>query len=290
LKQARRSVAFRVVCGLISALAATYLLIVASLWYWQATFIFKPSPVVDVTPADSGVTFAKVALPIGGGQLAGWWVPAESPQTATLLYLHGNANNVGANVKQVVDFYNAGLNVFIFDYRGYGESTGGPPREKLMYEDADRAWRYLVSERGISPATIAIYGHSLGSAVAVDLASEHPEAGALIMEGVLTSIADLAQEMGVGSVLPVRLILTERFDAMSKIRSVHVPVLILEGDSDRPLRAQRLYDAARDPKQLALIPGGGHEDSAEMNPKVYFGALDSFLLRYRLRPDLTASK
>src|SRR5437764_1321423 len=81
-------------------------------------------------------------------------------------------------------------------------------RGKLVYEDADRAWTYLVSERRISPATIAIYGHSLGSAVAVDLASKHPEAGALIIEGVLTSIADLAHEMGVGSVVPVRLILT----------------------------------------------------------------------------------
>jgi alpha-beta hydrolase superfamily lysophospholipase len=287
---ARRSLAFRLVRGLIFAVAVTYLLIVGALWYWQATFIFRPSPIVDATPGDSGVTFAKVALPIGGGQLAGWWVPAENPPTATLLYLHGNANNVGANAQEVVRFHSAGLNVFIFDYRGYGESTGGPPREKLMYEDADRAWTYLVSERRISPATIAIYGHSLGSAVAVDLASKHPEAGALIIEGVLTSIADLAQEMGVGSVVPVRLILTERFDAISKIGSVHIPTLILEGDSNRPLRARRLYDSARDPKQLALIPGGGHEDSAEMNPKVYFGALNSFLSQYRLRSEPTTVK
>jgi uncharacterized protein len=287
---ARRSLAFRLVRGLVFAVAVTYLLIVGALWYWQATFIFRPSPIVDSTPGDSGVTFAKVALPIGGGQLAGWWVPADNPQTATLLYLHGNANNVGANAQEVVRFHSAGLNVFIFDYRGYGESTGGPPREKLVYEDADRAWTYLVSERRISPATIAIYGHSLGSAVAVDLASKHPEAGALIIEGVLTSIADLAHEMGVGTVVPVRLILTERFDAISKIGSVHIPTLILEGDSDRPLSARRLYDSARDPKQLALIPGGGHEDSAEVNPKFYFGALDSFLSQHRLRSEATIVK
>jgi len=287
---ARRSPVFRVVRGLIFAVAATYLLIVGALWYWQATFIFRPSPIVNATPGDSGVAFSKVALPIGGGQLAGWWVPAENPQTATLLYLHGNANNVGASAQEVVRFHNAGLNVFIFDYRGYGESTGEPPREKLVYQDADRAWTYLVYERHISPATIAIYGHSLGSAVAVDLASKHPEAGALIIEGVLTSIADLAHEMGVGSVVPVRLILTERFDAVSRIGFVRIPTLILEGDSDNPLRARRLYDSARDPKQLALIPGGGHEDSAEMNPRVYFGALDSFLSQYRLRSAPTTVK
>lgn len=282
---ARRSLTFRLVRGLISAVGALYLLVIIALWYWQASFIFRPSPTVNATPGDSGVRFARVALPIGGGQLAGWWVPAESPRTATLLFLHGNANNLGANAEQVVRFHNVGLNVFIFDYRGYGESTGGPPREKLVYEDADRAWTYLVSERRISPATIAIYGHSLGSAVAVDLAGKHPEAGALIIEGVLASIADLANDMGVGTVLPVRLILTERFDAISKIGLVRNPTLILEGDADRPVRARRLYDAAREPKQIAIIPGGGHEDSAEMNPTVYFGALDGFLSQYHLRPE-----
>jgi uncharacterized protein len=287
---ARRLLAFRLVRGLLLAFAAIYLLIVGALWYWQAVFIFRPTPIVDATPGDSGVAFARIALPIGGGQLAGWWVPAENSHTATLLYLHGNANNVGANAQQVVRFHNAGLNVFIFDYRGYGESTGGPPREQLVYEDADRAWTYLVSERQISPGTIAIYGHSLGSAIAVDLASKHREAGALIIEGVLTSIADLAHDMGVGSVVPVRLILTERFDAISKIGSVRIPILILEGDSDRPLSARRLYDSARDPKQLALIPGGGHEDSAEVNPKVYFGAIGSFLSRYGLRSEPIAVK
>ncbi|MEO7189611.1 MAG: alpha/beta fold hydrolase [Vicinamibacterales bacterium] len=287
---ARRSLEFRLARGLIAGIAATYLLIVGALWYWQAAFIFLPSSVVDITPGDSGVTFTKVALPIGSGQLAGWWVPAENPQTATLLYLHGNANNIGANAQDVVRFHNAGVNVFIFDYRGFGESTGGPPREKLVYEDAERAWTYLVSERRLSSRTIAIYGHSLGSAVAVDLASKHPEAGALIIEGVLTSIADVANEMPIGLVLPVRLIVTERFDAISKIGSVRIPTLILEGSSDRPLRARRLYDSAREPKQLALIPGGGHEDSAETNPKAYFDAFDSFLSRYGLKSEPTSVK
>lgn len=288
-EMAPRSLAFRLAYRLIAAIAAIYLLIVGALWYWQAAFIFRPSAIVDATPADAGVTFARIALPISGGQLTGWWVPADNPRTATLLYMHGNANNLGANAQEVVRFHRHGLNVFIFDYRGYGESTGGPPREKLAYEDAERAWTYLVSERRMSAATIAIYGHSLGSAVAVDLAGKHPEAGALIVEGVLLSIADLANEMSVGRVLPVRLILTERFDAISKIGSVRIPKLILEGGADRPLRAQRFFDAARDPKQLAIIPGGGHEDSAEMNPTAYFGALDSFLLRYRLRSEPTSA-
>ena len=280
----RRSLMFRLLRGLIATLAAAYALIVVALWYWQASFIFQPSPVVQTTPSDLGVKFEKVTLPIGSGQVAGWWVPSQDPHSATLLYSHGNANNVGGNAPEVVGFQKAGLNVFIYDYRGYGESTGGPPREKLAYEDAERAWTYLVSERRIAPATIVIYGHSLGGVVAIDLASKHPEAGALITESTLTSIADLADGMDAGRLLPVRLILTERFDALSRIRAVHVPTLILQGEADTQhlLMGQRLYDAANEPKQRAVIPGGGHGDSAETNPTAYFAALNGFLSQHGL--------
>ena len=284
---ARRPLTFRLVRGLIAVLAAAYVLIVSALCYWQASFIFQPSPAVNTTPSDLGVKFEKVTLPIGSGQLAGWWVPSQDPQAVTLLYSHGNANNIGANAQDVVRFQKAGLNVFIYDYRGYGESTGGPPREKFAYEDAERAWTYLVSERRIAPAAIVIYGHSLGGVVAIDLASKHPEAGALITESTLTSIADLADGLDMGRLLPVRLILTERFDALSRISAVQVPTLILQGEADTqhlPM-AQRLYDAANDPKQLTVIPGGGHDDSAEMNPTVYFGALNGFLSQHRLKSE-----
>ena len=185
-----RSLAFRLVRGLLVAIAGAYLLIVGAIWHWQAKAIFHPSRIVDTTPLNSGVKFDDVRLPLQGDQLAGWWVPSEDPHSGTLLYLHGNAANVAANLDHVLRLRSAGLNVFIIDYRGYGFSTGGPPREKLLYEDAERAWQYLVAERNIPPAHIAIYGHSLGSAVAIDLASKHPEAGALITEGALTSIAD----------------------------------------------------------------------------------------------------
>ena len=261
-----------------------YIVVVLALWYWQASFVFLPSPIVDTTPSDLGVKFEKVALPIGGGQVTGWWVPSQDPHAATLLYSHGNAGNLAANARSIVRLQQSGLNVFIYDYRGYGESTGGPPREKLAYEDAERAWAYLVSERRIAPAAIALYGHSLGGVIAIDLAARHADAGALITESTLTSIADLADGMGVARLLPVRLILTERFDALSRIRAVHVPTLILYGQEDLrhvPM-AQRLYAAANDPKRLAGIPGGGHNDSAEANPKVYFSALKSFLSQYVL--------
>ncbi len=273
-----RSLAFRLIRGLFAAIAGAYLLMVGAIWYAQARIIFHPSRIVDVTPGDLGVKFDKVTLPLTGDQLAGWWVP---------LYLHGNAANVAANVHHVLRLRSTGLNVFIFDYRGYGDSTGGPPREKLLYEDAERAWKYLVAERNIPPANIAIYGHSLGGSVAIDLASKHPEAGALITEGTLTSIADRADGSLYAAYLPVRLILTERFDSISKIGSIHLPKLILQGEADTmapPLMARRLYDAAPDPKRIAVIPGGGHEDSAVVNPTAFFAALNGFLTQYHFKP------
>jgi uncharacterized protein len=281
-----RSLAFRLVRALFAAIVGAYLLMVGAIWCAQAMIIFHPSRIVDVTPGDLGVKFDKVTLSLNGDQLAGWWVPSENPQARTLLYLHGNAANVSANLEHVLRLRSAGLNVFIFDYRGYGDSTGGPPREKLLYDDAERAWRYLVEERNIPPANIVIYGHSLGGALAIDLASKHPEAGALITESTFPSIA-AAAEGSVFAYLPLRIIVTERFDSISKIRSVRLPKLILHGEADTmlpPRLARQLYDAAPDPKQLALIPHGGHEDSAVVNATAYFAALNGFLSQYHFKP------
>jgi fermentation-respiration switch protein FrsA (DUF1100 family) len=277
--------------ALLAGIVVLYVLAVGVIWYAQTKILFHPNSLVDASPADSGVKFAEVLLPLKGDKLSGWWVPSEEPGARTLLYLHGNAGNVAVNVDQVLRLRSTGLNVFIIDYRGYGHSTGGPPRAKLVCEDGERAWNYLVAERNIPPAHIAIYGHSMGGAVAIDLASKHPDAGALITEGTLTSIIDRAQGTW-AAYLPLQLIITERFDSLSKIGSIRLPKLILQGDADTmvpPVMARRLYDAAPEPKQIALIPGGGHEDSAVVNAAAYFGALNAFLTRYGLKPGGGAS-
>jgi pimeloyl-ACP methyl ester carboxylesterase len=263
-----------------------YLLLALGIWYAQTKILFHPSNLVDATPANSGLKFEEVTLPLKGDKLSGWWIPSDQPGARTLLYLHGNAGNVAVNLDQVLVLRSAGLNIFIIDYRGYGHSSGGPPRAKLVCEDGERAWNYLVAERNIPPAHIAIYGHSMGGSVGIDLASRHPDAGALITEGTLTSIIDRARGTW-AEYFPLRLILTERFDSLSKIGSIRVPKLILHGDADTmvpPIMARQLFDAAPEPKQIALIPGGGHGDSAAVNPTVYFAALNAFLARYDLKP------
>ena len=123
--------------AIIAGIAGLYLFIVGTIWYTHARFIFHPSSIVDSTPADLGVRFENVTLPLGSGQLAGWWVPADSGRSQTMLYLHGNAANVAANVHQVVRLRKTGLNIFIFDYRGYGQSTGDELRARLGAQDLD---------------------------------------------------------------------------------------------------------------------------------------------------------
>ena len=282
----RRSLSFRLVRALLATVACLYVLVAAAIWFAQTRILYHPRKTLDVTPADLGLTFEPVRLALNGDQLAGWWVPSKIPQAPTLLYLHGNAGNVSANVDQVRRLAGTGLSIFIFDYRGYGESTGGPPRKRLIYEDAERAWTYLVRERRVQASEVVIYGHSLGGAVGIDLASRHPDAGALITEGAFPSIIDVADGTVFGW-LPLRLIVTERFDAGSRIGTVRVPKLILHGEADTmiPVRlARQLYDAAAEPKQLAVIAGGDHEDSAEINAAAYFAALNGFLRKYHLNP------
>jgi pimeloyl-ACP methyl ester carboxylesterase len=118
--------------GLFVAIASAYLLLVGIIWYAQTKILFHPSTIVDVTPSDQGVKFdpssfssEAINLRVGGFQ-------SEDRQAKTLLYLHGNAASVTADVDQVLRLRSAGLNVFIFDHRGYGHSTGGPPREEAV--------------------------------------------------------------------------------------------------------------------------------------------------------------
>src|SRR5947208_15613044 len=109
----KRSLTFCLVRGFLVGVGGAYLLMVVAIWDWQARAIFHPSRIVDTTPLNSGVKFDDVRLPLQGDQLAGWWVPSEDPRAGTLLYLHGNAANVAANLDHVLRLRSAGLNVFI---------------------------------------------------------------------------------------------------------------------------------------------------------------------------------
>ena len=254
------------------------------LYFWQTRFIFLPSPVITTTPQFFNLSYQEVWLPVKNHSgkvehIHGWWIPAPQPNAKVLLYLHGNGSNIGANIGHAYRFHQMGFSVLLPDYRGYGRSEG-KPTEANVYQDAATAWNYLVQERQIQPSQIFIYGHSLGGAVAVDLAVQRPNAAGLIVESSFTSVSDAVKHIGKYRIFPVDLIVHQRFDALKKVRSLQVPVLFLHGTADWEVPAsmsQQLYQAAPEPKQLVLIQGAGHNNTADVGGAKYLQAVQKFV-------------
>jgi uncharacterized protein len=210
--------------------------------------------------------------------LVSWLIRAESDSTGRwLLICHGNAGNLSEFDRPMhyAGLRKLGLNLMAFDYRGYGES-GGSPSEAGLYRDAQAAYRYLGEKQGVTPDRIIVFGHSLGSAVAVDLASRVPVAG-LIVEGALTSAIDRGQELY--PYIPVRWIAGSRFGSIEKVARIRVPKLFLHAESDEviPLaHGRRLYDASPEPKVFVQLQGG-HGDAFDVDSAHYFGSIAEFM-------------
>ena len=269
----------------VAAIALLYVAGCAYMWTTQRDHIFEPTPLLQTTPDRLGLKFEELRIPVGSGadkgELQAWWVPAANSDAPTFLYLHGNDRNIGNNLQHTLRLHNLGFNVLLPDYRGYGNSTGGKPSEAKVYEDAEAAWQYLIKQRGVNPRHAFIYGHSLGGAIAIDLAVHHPEAAGLITESTFTSIEAMGElEYGY---LPVGLLLNQRFDSLQKIARLKIPVLLIHGTWDKqvPVRmAQQLYDAAPQPKTLTLIKGGEHGNSATIGWIEYRDAVSAFVKKY----------
>ncbi len=244
--------------------AIAYLFLCTALYFQQQRLMFFPSRDLANNPARYQLKYEDLHIPVTEGQnLHGWWIPGEKPDAPVMLYFHHNAINIGANVSQALQFHNMGYTVVLFDYRGFGQSDGGFPTEAQVYEDARAMWNYVTQVRQVLPSRIVIYGHSVGGAIAIDLAAQHPEAGALIVQSSFTSMRDMTKRFGVYWVLPIELILRQRFESLQKMKSVGMPVLVITGTEDVQipvLMGERLSAEARGSKQLIIIPGGGHDN------------------------------
>jgi hypothetical protein len=262
-----------------------YTVVCLYLYFQQTRFIFFPSPIVDITPKFFHLNYQEVWLPVKTNsgkveRINGWWIPASQPNAKVLLYLHGNGINIAANAEHANRFHQMGFSVLLIDYRGYGRSEGGFPNETQVYQDATATWNYLVQERQIQPSLIYIYGHSLGGAVAIDLAVQHPDAAGLIVESSFTSIRDVVDYQVIYQMFPVNLLLHQRFDSIQKVRSLKMPVLFIHGTADGKVPAsmtQQLYAAAPQPKQLLLVPEAGHNNTAEIAGAKYFQTMQKFI-------------
>lgn len=278
------------VCG--AFLAIAYLAACVYLYLRQKRFIFFPQRTINQTPADLNLDYEDIWLSVEptceqAEQLHGWWIPAASPNADVVLYLHGNGSNISANVCHAKRFHQMGLAVMLVDYRGYGCSEAISPCEDSIYHDVETVWHYLTRSRGIDPQKIFLYGHSLGTAIAIEQATRHPQFAGLILEGGFTSMRAMVDcRYRHFAIFPVGKLLTQRFDSVKKIKSLQVPVLFIHGTEDElvPARmSQELFAAANEPKQLFLVPGGHHTDVAEISGEEYLQVVSQFLERARDR-------
>jgi uncharacterized protein len=251
--------------------ALAYLSACLSLYLCQERLIFKPQATIKITPADRNLAYQDVWVPVDKtdrdrDRLFGWWLPAQGKTIGTILYLHGYSDNIGANLDPAYHLTQLGFSVLLVDYRGFGKSQGNFPFEKQIYADAETAWDYLVQTRKIPPKQVIIYGHSLGGAVAINLASRHADAGSLIVQSSFTSMSAMADRFWWFKVVPIQLLLTQKFDSLAKVKSLKMPVLYIHGTADRFIPAEMsrvLYTATPiDTKQLILVANAQHENSS----------------------------
>ena len=211
-------------------------------------------------------------------RLHGLWLAAERKADTgpVLLYLHGARWNVAGSAPRIRRMQELGFSVLAIDYRGFGKSGSELPSEDTAYEDARAAWAWLA-QRYPGRARY-VFGHSLGGAIAIDLASKVEDEQGVIVEGTFTSIPDVASSMRWGW-LPVGPLITQRFESVRKVAKVHSPLLVVHGSEDRLIPsalAQRLYDAASGRKQFLLVEGGTHYSTMAVGQPAYRQALAQF--------------
>lgn len=273
--------------------AIAYIASCILLFFLQTRLIFQPTPTIALTPDAFKIPYQEVWLPVKGRsrkieKLHGWWLPAANRKSlGTLLYLHGRGLNIGANINQSYRFRQLGFSVLLIDYRGYGRSQGSFPSEYRVYEDAETAYNYLVKQRQLSPSEIFLYGHSMGGAVAVELAIAHPEAAGLIVQNSFTSMLDMVERYSLMRLFPVRLLLTQKFDSLAKVKLLRIPVLFAHGTAD-PLipsgMSKKLYAASPEPKKILLVPHAKHNNGdLFFNISEYRQTIVDFADTFRMR-------
>lgn len=246
-------------------------------WFEQRS-VYVPSRVLDATPADAGLAFEDVDFFAEDAvKLHGWWLPHPQAR-GTLLYCHGNGANIANRVNLCADLHRLGVNVFIFDYRGYGRSKGWPT-EKGTYRDARAAFEVVRAKYDdAEEPPVVVYGASLGGPIAAQLALDKPVKG-LVIEASFPSAVELGRVLYPW--LPVRWLARYRYDAASRVSRSDVPKLFASSREDALVPFElgyQLYEAAAEPKQFVEI-NGPHDEGGWARHPGYARALEQFLAR-----------
>jgi fermentation-respiration switch protein FrsA (DUF1100 family) len=253
----------------------------------ERALVFHPADrTVRLPPSELALAVEPVTFRAADStRIAAWVIPAAAGDSAPwMLICHGNYGNIGygGRPRFYADMRDLGINLLAFDYRGFGASEGASD-ERGVYEDARAAYDWLRRERHVPESRIVIFGHSLGSGVATELAT-HVHAAALIVEGAFTSVPDRGQELY--PYLPVRLIARNRFASIEKVGTIPMPKLFLHAVDDSVIpfaHGRALFAAASEPKQFVALHGG-HEDAYRLDHDRYFGGIRAFLAPLVLSP------
>lgn len=238
--------------------------------------IFFPMKMVEFHPGQWDLSFEDVIFESTDGlKLHGWFFPG-GPPNRTLIYFHGNAGNIGDRLPKLKKLHGIGMNIFIFDYRGYGGSEGKPSLKGVV-EDSLAAYRYVLSRQDVDPNHIILYGESLGGAMALEVAQQE-KYSAIILESTFTSVRDMAS--AVYSIIP-RFIVPDVYRSIDMVREIREPILILHGAKDEVVprkMGERLYQEAPQPKRFVSFPNAEHSNIYEVAPQEYVQEIEKFFV------------
>ncbi len=267
----------RFLLTLLAFLALLYGGLCLLLHLFQRRLVYFPGPPPSTSPADHGLAFREVRpVTSDGVRIHGWFLPASEPRGAVLV-CHGNAGSIEHRIVTAQGFLDMGWSVLLFDYRGYGASEG-TPSEEGTYLDAVAAHDHLTATEGFAPSCIALYGESLGTAVAIELARRRPVA-CLIAESAITSVPDLGAELY--PFFPVRWLARYRYDSRSKLDSLRIPMLFVHSPADEivPVHHGRTLHALAGERATLLVTDGLHNDGGFLRRAAWRAEVAAFLER-----------
>lgn len=263
--------------NLLITLAVVYLIVVFLVYADQSRLIYFPEIEQEISnkPDAIGLNYTSVNMATADGErLHGWWVSVPDAK-GTVLFFHGNAGNISHRINYLTMFKRLGYNTLLFDYRGYGQSSG-VPSESGTYLDAQAGWRYLTEIQNISPERIILFGESLGGAVAAWLAARE-KPGLLVLASTFTSVPNLAAQ--IYPFLPVRWITRFHYNTLESLQTVTCPVFIAHSPEDEIIpfeHGQQLFQAAAAPKQFLTLEGGHNIGFIFMQP-AWIKSLGAFM-------------
>jgi len=266
--------AFVTLLKILFALLGGYIVLIALMTFFQSKLVYFPSKDVDANPKMVALAYESIIFEGNDKtKLHAWYIPKEDADT-TLLFFHGNGGNISHRLDSIKIFNSLGMNVFIFDYRGYGNSEGSA-NEQNTYDDARSAWDYLLKNKGIKAENIIIFGRSLGGAIAANLGSTLKPKG-IILESTFTTVKEFASEAY--PFVPEALI-HFNYETTKYLKEINYPVLVIHSENDNiiPFKyGEALFKNANEPKTFVKIRGD-HNRGFLQSRDIYVAALKKFL-------------